>query len=330
MLIGEVSRRSGVSSRMLRHYDALGLVTPSVRTSTGYREYSADDIRRLFHVECLRTLGLSLTEAKRALDDPGFAPGDMVEQLVRRTRARIAAEQELLGKLERVDAAAPEQWEAVLSIVTLLHALESESGADRQQAVLAQYEDAPVDALVAAALSEEDLNVAGALRWSLARAAGAALTDLAAGLDSPEVDVRRRAVAAIVAVPSAEATDLLRTAVGDADLVVADRAALALGARRVTEAIPHLLDMVTEGRTDVEAAEMLGLLAATSADEIVRQLRDRLDTSDQKTRLRITQALGEVPAPAARQALVELTEDDDRWVAATAAAVLESTHDSSG
>ncbi|BDT86711.1 MerR family transcriptional regulator [Nocardia cyriacigeorgica] len=330
MLIGEVSRRSGVSSRMLRHYDALGLVTPSVRTSTGYREYSADDIRRLFHVECLRTLGLSLTEAKRALDDPGFAPGDMVEQLVRRTRARIAAEQELLGKLERVDAAAPEQWEAVLSIVTLLHALESESGADRQQAVLARYEDAPVDALVAAALSEEDLNVAGALRWSLARAAGAALTDLAAGLDSPEVDVRRRAVAAIVAVPSAEATDLLRTAVGDADLVVADRAALALGARRATEAIPHLLDMVTEGRTDVEAAEMLGLLAATSADEIVRQLRDRLDTSDQKTRLRITQALGEVPAPAARQALVELTEDDDRWVAATAAAVLESTHDSSG
>ncbi|MBF6428110.1 MerR family transcriptional regulator [Nocardia cyriacigeorgica] len=330
MLIGEVSRRSGVSSRMLRHYDALGLVTPSVRTSTGYREYSADDIRRLFHVECLRTLGLSLTEAKRALDDPGFAPGDMVDQLVRRTRARIAAEQELLGKLERVDAAAPEQWEAVLSIVTLLHALESESGADRQQAVLARYEDAPVDALVAAALSEEDLNVAGALRWSLARAAGAALTDLAAGLDSPEVDVRRRAVAAIVAVPSAEATDLLRTAVGDADLVVADRAALALGARRVTEAIPHLLDMVTEGRTDVEAAEMLGLLAATSSDEIVRQLRDRLDTSDQKTRLRITQALGEVPAPAARQALVELTEDDDRWVAATAAAVLESTHDSSG
>ncbi|BDU06215.1 MerR family transcriptional regulator [Nocardia cyriacigeorgica] len=330
MLIGEVSRRSGVSSRMLRHYDALGLVTPSVRTSTGYREYSADDIRRLFHVECLRTLGLSLTEAKRALDDPGFAPGDMVDQLVRRTRARIAAEQELLGKLERVDAAAPEQWEAVLSIVTLLHALESESGADRQQAVLARYEDAPVDALVAAALSEEDLNVAGALRWSLARAAGAALTDLAAGLDSPEVDVRRRAVAAIVAVPSGEATDLLRTALGDADLVVADRAALALGARRVTEAIPHLLDMVTEGRTDVEAAEMLGLLAATSADEIVRQLRDRLDTSDQKTRLRITQALGEVPAPAARQALVELTEDDDRWVAATAAAVLESTHDSSG
>lgn len=265
MLIGEVSRRCGVSTRMLRHYDALGLVTPSVRTASGYREYSADDIRRLFHVECLRTLGLSLTEAKRALDDPGFAPGDMVEQLVRRTRARIAAEQELLRKLERVDAAAPEQWEAVLSIVTLLHALDSESGADRQQAVLAQYEGVPVDALVAAALSEEDLNVAGALRWSLARAADAGLPDLTAGLDSPKSEVRRRAVEAIAAVPTAEATAALRRALDDADVAVRDRAALALGSRRVAEAMPHLLEMVTDGRTDVEAAEMLGLLAETAA-----------------------------------------------------------------
>ncbi|TLG01683.1 MerR family transcriptional regulator [Nocardia cyriacigeorgica] len=330
MLIGEVSRRCGVSTRMLRHYDSLGLVTPSVRTASGYREYSADDIRRLFHVECLRTLGLSLTEAKRALDDPGFAPGDMVEQLVRRTRARIAAEQELLRKLERVDAAAPEQWEAVLSIVTLLHALESESGADRQQAVLAQYEGVPVDALVAAALSEEDLNVAGALRWSLARAADAGLPDLTAGLDSPKTEVRRRAVEAIAAVPTAEATAALRRALDDADVAVRDRAALALGSRRVAEAMPHLLEMVTEGRTDVEAAEMLGLLAETAADDIVGRLRDRLDSDDQPTRLRVTQALGEIPVPAARQALIELTEDGDQWVAATAAAILRSAADSSG
>lgn len=330
MLIGEVSRRCGVSTRMLRHYDSLGLVTPSVRTASGYREYSADDIRRLFHVECLRTLGLSLTEAKRALDDPGFAPGDMVEQLVRRTRARIAAEQELLRKLERVDAAAPEQWEAVLSIVTLLHALESESGADRQQAVLAQFEGVPVDALVAAALSEEDLNVAGALRWSLARAADAGLPDLAAGLDSPRAEVRRRAVEAIAAVPTAEATAALRRALDDADVAVRDRAALALGSRRVAEAMPYLLEMVTDGRTDVEAAEMLGLLAETAADDIVGRLRDRLDSDDQPTRLRVTQALGEIPVPAARQALIELTEDGDQWVAATAAAILRSAADSSG
>ena len=60
MLIGDVARRSGVSARMLRHYDALGLVRPSGRSGTGYREYSDADTRRIFHVESLRSLGLSL------------------------------------------------------------------------------------------------------------------------------------------------------------------------------------------------------------------------------------------------------------------------------
>ncbi|NUT51024.1 MAG: MerR family DNA-binding transcriptional regulator, partial [Saccharothrix sp.] len=60
MLSGDVSRHSGVSTRMLRHYDALGLVRPTGRTVGGYREYSAEDVRRIFHVEGLRSLGLSL------------------------------------------------------------------------------------------------------------------------------------------------------------------------------------------------------------------------------------------------------------------------------
>lgn len=133
MLIGEVSRQSGVSTRMLRHYDALGLVKPTGRTSGGYREYSADDIRRLFHVESLRTLGLSLNDAKRALDEPDFAPADLVGDLMRHTRARIAAEEELLTKLERVDAASPAEWDDVLRIVALLRAFESESAAHRNK-----------------------------------------------------------------------------------------------------------------------------------------------------------------------------------------------------
>ncbi|NEW39857.1 MerR family transcriptional regulator [Nocardia cyriacigeorgica] len=324
MLIGEVSRRSGVSTRMLRHYDAVGLVTPSVRTAGGYREYSVDDIRRLFHVESLRTLGLSLSEAKRALDEPGFTPTELVGQLMRQTRARIAAEEELLRKLEQVDAAAPAQWGEVLSIVTLLRALESESGAHRQQAVLTHEASLPIDALVEAALSEEDMNVAGALRWSLARAAGEGLTDLAIGLDSPSSEVRRRATVAIAAVPTAEATILLRRALDDLDVTVRDRAALALGSRRVSEAVPALLAMIAEGRSDVEAAETLGLLAeADAADDIVRDLRDRLDNVDDgPTRLRITQALAEIPSAAAREALTELTGDADRTIAATASAIL--------
>ena len=81
MLIGEVARRSGVSARMLRHFDRLGLVRPTSRSGTGYREYSPDDVRRLFHVESLRSLGLSLHDVGRALDDPNFAASGLVDEL---------------------------------------------------------------------------------------------------------------------------------------------------------------------------------------------------------------------------------------------------------
>jgi DNA-binding transcriptional MerR regulator len=334
MLIGEVSERSGVSTRMLRHYDALGLVKPTGRTSVGYREYSADDIRRLFHVECLRTLGLSLNDTKRALDEPDFAPGELVGELIRHTRARIAAEEELLRKLKHIDAAAPTQWGDIMGIVALLRALESESGARRQQAVLStESASLPVEALVEAALSEDDPNVAGALRWSLARAAGEGLAELAVGLDSVAAEVRRRAVAAIAAVPTAEAAVLLRRVLDDSDVTVRDRAALALGSRCVGEAMPALLEIIVEGRSDVEAAEMLGLLAesAASAEGIVRAMQDTLEnTDDAPTRLRITQALAEIPGAAAREALAELAADGDRTVAATAAAILNRTSRAAG
>ncbi len=266
MLIGEVSRRSGVSARMLRHYDALGLVTPTGRTSGGYREYSPDDIRRLFHVESLRTLGLSLEDTKRALDEPEFAPSALVGDLIRHTRRRIAAEQELLAKLERVDDAGPTLWDDVLRVVGLLHALDSESAGRRQQAVLSQDPEAalPVAALVEAALAEENPNVAGALQWSLARAAGRGLPELAAALDSASVEIRRRATAAIASVRTPEATALLRRVLDDPDTSIRERAALSLGSLGDTEAIPTLMTMIVDGRSDVEAAEVLGRLAAST------------------------------------------------------------------
>ena len=76
---------------MLRHYDSLGLVRATGRTGAGYREYSGEDIRRIFHIESLRSLGLSLREVGRALDDPGFTPPALVGDLIGRTRERIAA-----------------------------------------------------------------------------------------------------------------------------------------------------------------------------------------------------------------------------------------------
>ncbi|MEV5482075.1 MULTISPECIES: MerR family transcriptional regulator [Streptomyces] len=329
MLIGEVAGRSGVSARMLRHYESLGLVRPSGRTGSGYREYSGEDIQRIFHIESLRSLGLSLREIGRALDDPGFMPSALVDDLIRRTRERIAAETELLTRLRRIDAADPAGWEDVLQVVALLQALESKSADARQRAALSSADEVPVpvEALVEAALSETEPNVAGALRWALARSNGRGPALLAEGLGSPVAAVRERAVRSLAEMPGGEVTAQLRDALANPDVVVRGYAALELGTRGVADAVPTLLDMIVEGRNDTDAADALSVLASdtVTADQIATGLVERLahDTTEAPARGRLTQALAGIPGTRASRALVELSHDVDRAVALTAAYLLQ-------
>ncbi|MFD9610419.1 MerR family transcriptional regulator [Streptomyces sp. NPDC059083] len=328
MLIGEVARHSGVSARMLRHYESLGLVRPTVRTGAGYREYSEEDIRRVFHIESLRSLGLSLREVGRALDEPGFAPSELVEDLIRQTRERIAAETELLTRLRRIGSAGPAGWRDVLQIVALLQGLGSPSPERRQRAALSSGEEAPVpvEALVEAVLSETDPSVAGALRWALARSGGASLPLLARGLDAPVAEVRKRAVRSVAEIPCDEATALLREAVAAKDVVVRRYAALELGARGVADGVPTLIDMIVEEVNDVDAADALSALAGDAAlvERITGLLVDRLAgaATGAPARLRLTQALADIPGDPASRALTELADDGDRAVALTAAYIL--------
>jgi DNA-binding transcriptional MerR regulator len=68
--IGEFSRLSRVSVRMLRHYDQLGLLTPSQTDPfTGYRYYSAQQLPRLNRIIALRDLGFSLEQIAGMLDE---------------------------------------------------------------------------------------------------------------------------------------------------------------------------------------------------------------------------------------------------------------------
>ncbi|MFF8428492.1 HEAT repeat domain-containing protein [Streptomyces sp. NPDC016566] len=324
MLIGEVARRSGVSARMLRHYESLGLVRPSGRTGSGYREYSGEDIRRIFHVESLRSLGLSLREIGRALDDPGFVPSALVDDLVRQTRERIAAETELLTRLRRIHAADPAGWEDVLQVVALLQALGSQCADVRQRAALSSGGEVPVpvEALVEAALGETDPNVAGALRWALARSGDGGPALLAEGLRSPAAVVRERAVQALAEMPGEEAAERLRDALAHPDAVVRGHAALALGTRGAADAVPTLIDMIVEGRNDTDAADALSVLASdtAAADRIATRICDRLahDTTGAAARGRLTQALAGIPGTRVSGALGELSHDADRAVALTA------------
>ncbi|WP_329026478.1 MerR family transcriptional regulator [Streptomyces sp. NBC_00690] len=328
MLIGDVARRSGVSARMLRHYESFGLVRPTGRTEGGYREYSGEDIRRIFHIESLRSLGLSLREVKRALDDPAFTPLELVDDLIRQTRERIEQETELLMRLRQVGAVEPAGWEDVLQIVGLLRALASKSAGKRQSAALFSAEETvvPVEALVEAVLSESDPHVAGALRWALAQAGDGVAELLAEGLDSPTAEVRKRAVQSIAEVTNGGATAALRNALTNSDIVVRRCAALALGPRGVADAVPVLIDMVVEEQSDVEAADALAALAShpALADRIATELVERLahGAADASARRRLAEALADIPGSVAARSLAELSQDEDRAVALTAAYVL--------
>ncbi|MXP24906.1 Cu(I)-responsive transcriptional regulator [Altererythrobacter indicus] len=68
MNIGEASRASGVSQRMIRHYEQIKLIPEPVRRDSGYRDYAPSDIHRLLFIANARDLGFSVPEIKELLD----------------------------------------------------------------------------------------------------------------------------------------------------------------------------------------------------------------------------------------------------------------------
>ncbi|GMV74773.1 MAG: hypothetical protein AMXMBFR78_17240 [Rubrivivax sp.] len=67
MNIGEAARRSGVSAKMVRHYEALGLLPRVLRTEAGYRQYGADEVHTLRFIRRARELGFSMAEIAELL-----------------------------------------------------------------------------------------------------------------------------------------------------------------------------------------------------------------------------------------------------------------------
>ena len=97
--VGELARRTGLSVRALHHYDAIGLLQPSLRTAAGHRLYGRADVERLQQIQSLRLLGVPLDEVRRLLDDGALSPRAVSDAQLRRLRERIAAQAKLAERL---------------------------------------------------------------------------------------------------------------------------------------------------------------------------------------------------------------------------------------
>ena len=77
--VSRLAKLAGVSVRTLHHYDETGLLKPSFRSDSGYRQYQREDLLRLQQILFYRELDFTLNEIKGILDDPEY---DEVQALV--------------------------------------------------------------------------------------------------------------------------------------------------------------------------------------------------------------------------------------------------------
>lgn len=102
MKVGQLAKHSGLTVRTLHHYDAIGLLSPARRSSSGYRLYGEEDVARLTQILLLRRLDLSLTDIGEILARPESSLKETIRQQISHLRERIEFQTQLMRRLDAV------------------------------------------------------------------------------------------------------------------------------------------------------------------------------------------------------------------------------------
>lgn len=307
--IGEVAQRTGLTRRTLRHYDDLGLLTPSARSWGDYRLYDEDDLVRLLQIQNLKALGLSLPEIIVALEDRSLDAAATLRSHLAHLEERIAAEQVLARRLASLADAAERSWQDVLEAIALTQRLGHPDPTVRLQAALRPPVQSTAD-LLDTLRAETDPAVREALVWALAQQPDAATAALSR-IGDPDPEVRWWLVRLMGKLRDPIATPALVARLDDPEPRVIAAAVTALGQVRPESALPALVALLdTPAGDSADLREAIAGYGETAADPVGALLRARFAT----TRARAAEVLGAVGSGAAIPALHASLADSDPQV----------------
>lgn len=124
--IGELAKRAGLTIRTLHHYDAIGLLSPSERSKTGYRLYSRNDVARLHQIQAIKQLGFALNDVREMLSGDKVSGPELIRQqrmLLDRQIEHATRLRDCLAVLEKQIEAGREptisEWLSTLELMAL-------------------------------------------------------------------------------------------------------------------------------------------------------------------------------------------------------------------
>ncbi|MGW2861531.1 MerR family transcriptional regulator [Streptomyces sp. NPDC001205] len=144
--VGPLAEASGLTVRTLHHWDTIGLLSPSRRTAGGHREYTEDDIARLYQVLALRGLGLGLESIAVCLDS-GVDPARVLRDHRESVEARLAALTALRDRLVHIEREVADGRAPTASAVLDALRATGTAGPAAEQAVRRHLDDDQVRAL---------------------------------------------------------------------------------------------------------------------------------------------------------------------------------------